>query len=199
MCKWPKYQIKAAASASKQPLEFLCRSVQGNETTHWFSFHFKLTQISISHLLPEFWGGLEGTFWTCSPSPAHRYACSGGGRQGLTLPGDTKPLPQPCSHGGCDKSHQKSGAVWCFNVPPRLRVGRRRAAREAPGVWGGCRTEWNSFQLSRASNLVMKIASCRAAVATSKERFLTHAAACGSSPAWLRILPTRKLPAEKQI
>lgn len=115
---WPKYQIKGAASASKQPLELLCHSVLGNEMTHWFNFHFKLTQISISHLLPEFGGGLQATFWTCSPSPAHRYshawACSaagGAGRQGPTHPRDKNPLPQPCSRGGYNERHQKSGAV----------------------------------------------------------------------------------------
>lgn len=109
VCKWPKYQIKAAASASKQPLEFLCRSVQGNETTHWFNFHFKLTQISISHLLPEFWGGLEGTFWTCSPSPAHRYACSGGAGRVPRSPGTQSPFPSPALTEGATKATKNQG------------------------------------------------------------------------------------------
>lgn len=122
-----KHQIKGAASASKPPLEFLCRSVRGDETTRWFNFHFKLTQIRISHLLPEFWGGLQGTHWAGSPSPArdcsHTPACSAMGAGRVPRPGDTRPP----SHGGCSERHQKFAwrFAWHLHVPPRFRVGRR--------------------------------------------------------------------------
>lgn len=169
---WPKHQIKGAASASKPPLEFLCLSVQGDETTQGFNFHFKPTQILISHLLSEFWGRLHR---------AHRGSCSAR---------DTSPPPflPLLSHGV--QWETPNCCLLALPQPSQALGWRRSCLREAPAVWGVCRTEWNSFQLSRASHIVMKIASCRAAVATSKDSFQCRQQFC-FSPAWLNIQPTR--------
>lgn len=130
VCNWPKHQIKGAASASKPPLEFLCRSMREDETTQWFNFHFKLTQIHISHLLPEFWGGLQGTHWAGSPSPArdcsHTQACSAVGAGRVPCPGDTRPP----SHGGCSERHRKPGAICLALSHPSWVSGWQEERRE---------------------------------------------------------------------
>lgn len=121
---WPKHQIKGAASASKPPLEFLCLSVQGDETTQGFNFHFKPTQILISHLLSEFWGRLHR---------AHRGSCS--------AMDTSPPHSSPSSHMGCNGRHQ-TAACWHCHSPPRLWVGggaaceRRLQSGESAGLSG---------------------------------------------------------------
>lgn len=141
---WPKHQIKGAASASKLPLEFLCHSVQGDETTQGFNFHFKPTKspfliFSLSYREPI---------------------------RVLALPGTRAPIPPPPLTWGAmeDIKLLLAGIATAF---PGCGLAEELCVR----VWGVCRTEWNSFQLSRASHIVMKIASCRAAVTTSKDSF----------------------------
>lgn len=111
-----------------------------------------------------------------------------GGRQGPMSWGQRDPHLM----GVAVKGTENQGRfAWHFHIPPGFRVGRRSDEREAPAVWGGCGPGWNSFQLSRASDTVMKIASCRAAASTSKDSFPAQAAPRGFSAAGLCILPTR--------